>query len=97
MAQVDECNISFFAKITSVSKRTKSDAIGFNANFGAQIPNIASVTASYSTQRKSDTSTSDSREFSLKVAVKAKQSGKPDGMRRLMDIFEQAVMVKDKV
>ena len=95
-AQVAACEIEFNAKISSVTaSETSSDTkIGVDASVSASFMGFsASVKTSYSSQKTEKNSNSEQREFSMRVFVKAVQEEIPAGLKKILDILEQAILI----
>ncbi|MBD1557267.1 DUF2589 domain-containing protein [Vibrio sp. S9_S30] len=92
--QVSEVDVNFMMEVkSSFSEQTKTDrAASFAAEaegkFGpwsVKVKCQGSVASSKETQRKSDNSAK------YDVAVKARQSGTPEGLSRVLDILQQSI------
>jgi hypothetical protein len=93
---VDECTITFNAKLTSVTLRsTDTDtSLGVEASGGGTFgPVTAEFKAKFSTQLTTSDSNKEEREFSMKIFVRAVQDEMPSGLARILSILEQAVLI----
>jgi hypothetical protein len=92
--QVEEFFLSFTAKITNVDSTSSS----YNGGYGGSMQYYSggwwspySVTSSYGAQWSGNTQTTNTAEYSMDFYVKGKQAPVPSGLKRMMDIFEQAI------
>jgi Protein of unknown function (DUF2589) len=72
-------------------------AVGLSANATGK-GNVkgftASMSASFSTQFSYGSNSTETREFSMKIEVKAKQDEMPAGLARILSILEDASMLE---
>ena len=93
--QVEECSITFNAKISSVTQtQTFSNATAsVSGSASGTFAGIhASLSASYSNQETQQHSNSEQREFSMAIYVHAQQAALPPGTAKLLSILEEAVI-----
>jgi hypothetical protein len=100
--QIEECVVEFNAKINSVTsaETSKSETIGVDASVDVAASVVtASVKASYSSQSQSRNSNTETREYSMRVLVRARQAPVPEGLKRIMDILAEAIKnrVQDEI
>ncbi len=94
--QIQLAEVEFNAKISSVTQQESSRdmKIGVeleaSGGFGAF---SASLKASFSHQQTSKNSNTEQREYSMRVYVKAVQDDMPAGMKKILDVLEQAIMI----
>ena len=99
LLQIQECTITFNAKISSVANSenaldvTAGGSLTASGGYGAF---SASLTASFSVQKTEKNSNSEQREFSMQVYVRAVQDEMPAGMAKLLGVLEDAILVKNK-
>lgn len=88
---VDEVNINFNARINSVEKRTLESDFGIKGSVAARFPRVKfKVSASY--KRKSFQGIDINKTYSMNIDIKARQAEKPEGISRMLDIMEQAIV-----
>jgi hypothetical protein len=95
--RVEETNIEFMAKITSVEYRevTTQDKLGIDLSARARWGwGSAKLKVSYSHQRQTKSGANISREYSMVVRVKAVQDEMPGGMEKVMGILESLIEEK---
>jgi hypothetical protein len=100
--QIEECVVEFNAKINSVTsaESSKDETIGVEASIGGSYgPVTANVKASYSSQSQSRNSNTETREYSMRVLVRARQAPMPEGLKRILDILAEAIKnrVQDEI
>ncbi len=87
--------VEFNAKISSMTQTQTNTALSQGANYNAGY-NVwiwsASYSSSFSNQVTAKNSNDEKREFSLSVEVKASQDDMPGGMKRVLDILEEAIL-----
>jgi hypothetical protein len=94
--QIELAEVEFNAKISSVTMQesTTDTKIGVelsaSGGFGAY---SASLTASFSHQQTSKNSNTEQREYSMRVYVRAVQDDMPAGMKKILDVLEQAILI----
>lgn len=93
--QVTEVDVNFMMEVkSSFSEQTKSDrAASFQAEVSGQVGPFSikvkaqgSISSSKATQRSSDNSAK------YEIAVKARQTGTPEGLSRVLDILQQSIL-----
>ena len=98
-AQIKQCTIEFNAKInsvtasesTSMTSNAGSSGGGFNFWFAA-----SSSRSSYSNQKTEKNSNKEEREFSMRIVIKAKQDEMPVGLKKVLDMLEEAIMIETR-
>jgi hypothetical protein len=100
--QIEECVVEFNAKINSVTsaESSKDETIGVEASIGGSYgPVTANVKASYSSQSQARNSNTETREYSMRVLVRARQAPMPEGLKRILDILAEAIKnrVQDEI
>ncbi len=86
LTQIEECTVTFKAKISSVDTSSRKDGANMDWAINDRFKG-SMVTTSESTS-------SNTREYSMSVSVKAKQVSMPEGMRRIFDVLETAIVNK---
>ena len=100
--QIEECVVEFNAKINSVTsaETSSSSSVSVEASVGVNVGIVsASVKASYSSQSQARNSNTETREYSMRVLVRARQAPMPEGLKRIMDILAEAIKnrVQDEI
>lgn len=100
--RVDDATIDFNVKINSVQETKSSSDLKYggkteaNANYnGFRFKTGIKLSASISNQKKSSTSDTVKRDYSLNVHVHAKQDDMPAGVERLLDLLSDASSVEN--
>ena len=94
-SQIEECTIEFNAKISSVTSQDSSSLTKYGVSVeakGSFFGSSIGIKASYSSEKSQKNSNTENREFSMRVFVKAVQDDMPTGMRKILDILEQAIL-----
>lgn len=98
ISQVQEVYISFSAKLNSIAKsETTSDSLYSDSVKGSswdRYGTTSTMSASYSDKKSAKSGSSEEREFSLEVTLKARQADMPVGLGRILDILEEASLVQ---
>ena len=95
--QVKECTVEFNSKLSSMkatsteSSSTYSETRSKSAGWFSS----SSFTSSFSSQRSDKNSNQESRSFSMSVFVKAVQDDMPTGLRKILEILDQAVLIEN--
>ena len=91
--------VEFNAKISSVteSESSSSTKIGFELEVATQVKVVSvGLKASFSHQQTQKNSNKEQREFSMRVYVRAMQDEMPAGMKKILDVLEQAIIITTK-
>lgn len=92
--RVEETNIDFLAKITSVQEREVLEETKTSANLKAKANwgwGSARLVVNYSNQRNTRTGEKVQREYSMGVKVRAVQEEMPAGMEKLLAMMESLI------
>ena len=100
--RVDDATIDFNVKINSVQETKSSTDLTYGGNVdahasynGFRFKTGIKLSASISNQKKSSTSDTVKRDYSLNVHVHAKQDDMPVGVERLLDLLSDASTVEN--
>ncbi len=100
--RVDDATIDFNVKINSVQETKSSTDLTYGGNMdahanynGFRFKTGIKLSASISNQKKSSTSDTVKRDYSLNVHVHAKQDDMPTGVERLLDLLSDASSVEN--
>ena len=88
--------VEFNAKISSVTQQesASSTSIGVQLDVAAEFKSVkVGLKASFSHQQTSKNSNTEQREYSMRVYVKAVQDDMPAGMKKILDVLEQAILI----
>lgn len=95
--RVDDASIDFNVKINSVQETKSSTDLKYGGKIdshadynGFRFKAGVKLSASISNQKKSSTSDTVKRDYSLNVHVHAKQDDMPEGVERLLDLLSDA-------
>ena len=95
--QVAECTVEFNAKLSSVtaseSSNMRSSSTTRTESLGFWFVSMSS-TSSYSNKVTEKNSNKEERMFSITVRVNAKQDDMPNGMKKILDMLEAAMIVQ---
>jgi hypothetical protein len=98
LLQVQEVFISFSAKLNSIARtESTSDSLykdSVNVESWDRFGTTSTMSASYSDKKSTRSGSTEEREFSLHVTLKARQADMPVGIGRILDILEEANLVK---
>jgi hypothetical protein len=89
--QIDECTITFNAKISSMEAASSTRADSTSTTTSKSSSPVIGTVASQSSSSSNSTS---AREFSMMVFVKAVQAPMPEGLRRVFEALESSIAVK---
>jgi hypothetical protein len=92
--RVEEVNIDFLAKITSIQEREVIEKTETTTNLRAKAKwgwGSARLSVNYSNQRNTRTGEKVQREYSMGVKVRAVQEEMPPGMEKLLAIMESLI------
>ena len=98
-AQIELAEVEFNAKISSVttSESESTTKIGVDLDVSGQYKMVkVGLKASFSHQKTEKNSNSEQREYSMRVYVRAVQDEMPAGMRKILDVLEQAIIITTK-
>lgn len=84
--------MEFSAKVSSVISETNALTEGLKSNAPGADTSVTSMTGSFSSQTERGTKGSETREFSLKVTVKAVQDEMPTGLAKVLSALEDAIL-----
>ncbi len=100
--RVDDATIDFNVKINSVQETKSSSDLQYGGNTeasagyrGFRFRTGIKLSASISNQKKSSTSDTVKRDYSLNVHVHAKQDDMPAGVERLLDLLSDASSIEN--
>jgi hypothetical protein len=95
--QVDECVIEFNAKISSVTKSETALASQYSRSTTTSLNFLfysSSMTSSYSSQQSQKRKSKETREYSMKVRVKAVQDEMPAGTAKMLNVLETVIRIE---
>jgi hypothetical protein len=96
--QIEEATVEFNAKINSVTSSESSTSRSLSTEVSGTVKAwfvSASFKSSFSTTSQSKNSNVESREYSMRIFVKARQAPMPEGLKKILDILQEAI--KDRV
>ena len=97
--QIALAEVEFNAKISSVTQQESSSEtkIGVDLEVSGEFKAVkVGLKSSFSHQQTAKNSNTEQREFSMRVYVKAMQDEMPAGMRKILDVLEQAIIITTK-
>jgi hypothetical protein len=98
VAQIEEATVEFNAKINSVTKSetstTTTASREVSGSVNAWIVKV-NFKSSFSSTTQSKNSNVETREYSMRIFVKARQAPIPEGLKKILDILQEAI--KDRV
>ena len=98
--QIEEVNIEFNAKISSITKSATQDASSFavaSKSATSAYGSSAALSASFSNTKTQQNSNTEQREFSMRIQVKAVQDTMPEGMAKVLGILVDSIKNKARV
>ena len=98
-SQIEEATVEFNAKISSVTSSSTEQNTAYGVTVNAKYsafwsPVSVDLKASFSSTKQTKNSNVENREYSMRVLVTARQASIPEGMKRILDILEEAMKVK---
>ncbi len=95
--QITEATVEFNAKINSVTSSESSYSATTSREVGVSGGWFVSVNykSSFSSTTQSKNSNVETREYSMRIFVKARQAPIPEGLKKILDILAEAI--KDRV
>jgi hypothetical protein len=98
-SQIEEATVEFNAKISSVTSSSTEQNTAYGVTVNAKYssfwsPVSVDLKASFSSTKQTKNSNVENREYSMRVLVTARQASIPEGLKRILDILEEAMKVK---
>jgi hypothetical protein len=98
-SQIEEATVEFNAKISSVTSSSTEQNTAYGVTVNAKYssfwsPVSVDLKASFSSTKQTKSSNVENREYSMRVLVRARQASIPEGLKRILDILEEAMKVK---
>lgn len=88
--RIESIVINFKAKLNDITTENRLKSRGFSAGGNFASKKIG-LRAGYASQSVSTTSSTQTREYSLDVSVRAVQDGMPSGLSRVLDMLESSM------